>query len=163
MIRMSLLRTLLIFIIVSCNVKSNIKDTNERNKYYFKKEDFIIKDSRYVNDFNSCYVVINKYDKKHFVIYADNFEKNKKGEYLIYDIIPITNLNNNQFIQIGSFEGKNKEHQLIVAIEQYDLSEIPDSSIKIYNAWLFDGKRKKFIKKNIKKLYRIHESFYLKE
>ena len=155
-----------IFLILSLTIACipKLKLISDKNKYtsdYFNKDEFVVYDKRVVNSSHSLYVAKNINSKNNYVFYLDNSRLDSILNYFILDKILIT-LDSQQYIQTGTFENTNRETYSIVTVEKYNGKEIPDPSIKIYDLWILDTKREKFVKKNEKKYYRIHEGFYLK-
>ena len=81
-----------------------------------------------------------------------------------YDSIKFENLSPNQYLEFGTIDNSDSTTSFIIAIEKhYNVNKTrPSNSLKIYKAWTYDLKAKRYQELNAKKLYRINEGYYKK-
>jgi len=156
-----------IIFILGCNarLKSSFHDKKKifSTDEYFNEDEFVVEDRRGIGNSHSLYVAQNKESKKYYVFYLDDYRLDSNLNYLILAKLSMSHLDSNQYVQTGTFQNKKGVSKSVIAVEKYNRGvEMPDPSIKIYDLWILNRKKEKFVKKNEKKFHRIHEGYYLK-
>jgi len=149
---------LITLLVLSCSTQSKIKSLLHKKEKFsgvFHEEEFIIERRKFLDVFHSLYVAQNKESKEYYIFYLDIRE--------ILAKLSMSHLDSNQYVQTGTFQNKKGVSKSVIAVEKYNRGvEMPDPSIKIYDLWILNRKKEKFVKKNEKKFHRIHEGYYLK-